>query len=181
MMYKKCYFMVGLIALVGTISLIGCGPSEAPTVIPTPNSVLTQTPSPNPLPRQEAEPTAGETSRSNAEEQEKMGTVPTNVPTQTSVTPEPVDAQHIDSRTVTLNELSMEELEAASPDTDGDGVKNVRDNCPFVHNPDQKDTDRDGVGDTCNVLELAKKDLVIRLGSVSALLSIGVENLEEVV
>jgi hypothetical protein len=36
-------------------------------------------------------------------------------------------------------------------DTDGDGVPDHVDNCPFVFNPDQKDSDFDGVGDACDV------------------------------
>jgi hypothetical protein len=35
-------------------------------------------------------------------------------------------------------------------DIDGDGVRNGVDNCSGVYNPDQADTDRDGVGDACD-------------------------------
>lgn len=35
------------------------------------------------------------------------------------------------------------------PDRDGDGVVNWRDNCPYVSNPDQADSNGDGVGDAC--------------------------------
>ncbi len=35
-------------------------------------------------------------------------------------------------------------------DLDGDGVLNSLDNCPFVFNPDQKDSDGDGLGDVCD-------------------------------
>lgn len=35
-------------------------------------------------------------------------------------------------------------------DTDGDGIDDSRDNCPFAANPDQKDTDNDGIGDACD-------------------------------
>ncbi len=35
------------------------------------------------------------------------------------------------------------------PDRDGDGVVNWRDNCPYVENPDQADSNSDGVGDAC--------------------------------
>jgi len=37
-------------------------------------------------------------------------------------------------------------------DTDSDGVKDNVDNCPTIYNPDQTDTDNDGVGDVCSVL-----------------------------
>src|SRR5450631_769646 len=37
-----------------------------------------------------------------------------------------------------------------SVDTDGDGIDDSVDNCPLVVNPDQKDTDGDGIGDACD-------------------------------
>jgi len=39
---------------------------------------------------------------------------------------------------------------AGEPDSDGDGVPDVRDNCPAVANADQRDTDGDGIGDACD-------------------------------
>lgn len=36
-----------------------------------------------------------------------------------------------------------------SPDVDGDGVPDGLDTCPFVPNPDQTDTNLDGIGDPC--------------------------------
>ena len=38
-------------------------------------------------------------------------------------------------------------------DTDGDGVCDDEDNCPSTPNPDQADTDNDGIGDFCDVEE----------------------------
>ncbi len=37
-----------------------------------------------------------------------------------------------------------------SQDSDGDGIKDSADNCPFTYNPDQADADEDGVGDVCD-------------------------------
>ena len=34
-------------------------------------------------------------------------------------------------------------------DTDGDGIRDGKDNCPTVPNPDQDDRNRDGFGDEC--------------------------------
>jgi hypothetical protein len=34
-------------------------------------------------------------------------------------------------------------------DSDGDGMLDLEDNCPYTFNPDQADTDGDGIGDAC--------------------------------
>jgi hypothetical protein len=52
-------------------------------------------------------------------------------------------------------EIAFRRGEGISPgrrDTDGDGVKDVNDNCPGVFNPDQSDVDFDGVGDACDTI-----------------------------
>ncbi len=41
-------------------------------------------------------------------------------------------------------------IPSTSVDTDGDGVPDELDNCPTVPNPDQKDSDFDGIGDACS-------------------------------
>lgn len=38
-------------------------------------------------------------------------------------------------------------------DSDRDGIPNLKDNCPTVHNPNQADKDRDGQGDACDTPE----------------------------
>lgn len=38
-------------------------------------------------------------------------------------------------------------------DTDGDGIKDPNDNCPFIFNPDQADIDGDGIGNACDNLD----------------------------
>lgn len=47
-------------------------------------------------------------------------------------------------------ELTPEEALELSPDTDGDGVTNLLDNCVFTPNVDQADADADSVGDACD-------------------------------
>ena len=39
---------------------------------------------------------------------------------------------------------------AIDPDLDRDGVPNEADNCPLIPNPDQQDSDGDGLGDDCD-------------------------------
>jgi hypothetical protein len=38
------------------------------------------------------------------------------------------------------------------PDRDHDGIPDFRDNCPDVYNPDQKDSDNNGIGDACDTV-----------------------------
>jgi hypothetical protein len=42
------------------------------------------------------------------------------------------------------------DIVCSGSDVDGDGVLNDADNCPFVANPAQTDTDLDGLGDACD-------------------------------
>ena len=45
-------------------------------------------------------------------------------------------------------------------DTDLDGLKDYLDNCPYIYNPEQTDTDGDGAGDLCSSID-RRPDLVI--------------------
>ncbi|ODS41762.1 MAG: hypothetical protein A7315_00165 [Candidatus Altiarchaeales archaeon WOR_SM1_79] len=38
----------------------------------------------------------------------------------------------------------------SAADSDGDGINDIVDNCPAIYNPEQRDLDNDGVGDTCD-------------------------------
>jgi hypothetical protein len=46
--------------------------------------------------------------------------------------------------------IASGEIVLTSADTDDDGVPNATDNCPTVSNPDQRDVDDDGIGDSCD-------------------------------
>jgi Thrombospondin type 3 repeat len=46
-------------------------------------------------------------------------------------------------------EINLDEAVLGSPDTDGDGVPNIVDNCPRMPNADQADSNGDGKGDAC--------------------------------
>ena len=48
-----------------------------------------------------------------------------------------------------VDEVTFAELAAVAPDTDGDGVSNLDDNCLTVANADQADADADGAGNAC--------------------------------
>ena len=47
----------------------------------------------------------------------------------------------------------------SKPDADGDGIANHLDNCPAVSNPDQLDSDGNGVGDACQVGTVLRGDI----------------------
>jgi parallel beta-helix repeat protein len=51
------------------------------------------------------------------------------------------------------------------PDADADGVPDARDNCPRAFNPDQRDSDRDGIGDVCEFERLVTGNLNLPRGT----------------
>ncbi len=101
----------------------------------------------------------------------------------TSTEPLPSSGTAEPSRTewAPYDELTLYDVLTMSPDFDGDGLTSFLDNCPFVPNADQIDSDGDGVGDVCYVLELAKEDLAGRLDGNSAVLGIGIDQITEMV
>ena len=50
--------------------------------------------------------------------------------------------------------LCLNDCDTTEPDDDKDGVVNSEDNCPQVYNPNQEDTDNDGLGDACDPPEV---------------------------
>ncbi len=53
------------------------------------------------------------------------------------------EANFVETQTMEL------QMYCTATDMDGDGVANGIDNCPYTYNPDQADSDGDGIGDAC--------------------------------
>jgi thrombospondin type 3 repeat protein len=62
-----------------------------------------------------------------------------------------IDTQMIDAADAPTTDAMADASTAI--DTDGDGQPDATDNCPAVANADQRDSDRNGVGDACNDAE----------------------------
>lgn len=105
----------------------------------------------------------------------------TDAATEVAATPEPPGPSRREEEPALMPELNFSDLATASPDSDGDGVSNLVDNCAYFPNADQADSDGDGVGDACHVMELAREDLGVRLGSVAAVLGIRVVEARDIV
>ena len=61
--------------------------------------------------------------------------------------------------------------DAAEPacDSDGDGVSDKADNCPFEFNPDQQDTDGDDLGDVCDYATISNGVVILGLNAAGHL------------
>ena len=73
-------------------------------------------------------------------------TASSNFPTENPL--QPVIASSVDAFVANLPTVGC--AETALPDADDDGVLDVDDNCPDAPNPDQTDSDMDGIGDACD-------------------------------
>ena len=55
---------------------------------------------------------------------------------------------------IEADEITTDEAILMSPDTDADGIINFLDNCPVNSNPDQADSDQNGIGNVCETCTL---------------------------
>ena len=57
--------------------------------------------------------------------------------------------------------ITPEYTTPTAQDTDGDGISDENDNCPFNSNPDQTDTNENGQGDICDTSSGGPESIVI--------------------
>ncbi len=119
--------MVALIAATSVVLAGGTGTASGPK--PEPTHAKDTTPKPT-EPKHTPKPTEAKHTPEPTEAKH------TPKPTEPKHTPEPTEAKHTPEPTHVK-------------DADGDGIPDEKDNCPSDANPDQTDTDKDGLGDVC--------------------------------
>ncbi|MBT8144508.1 MAG: thrombospondin type 3 repeat-containing protein, partial [Gammaproteobacteria bacterium] len=71
----------------------------------------------------------------------------------------PLEALSLVDRTQVMGTFLADRCGLVAPDSDGDGILDLQDNCPFTINPGQEDADSDGLGNVCdNCTEVANPD-----------------------
>ena len=92
----------------------------------------------------------------------------------------------IPSRTRSLDEDNTYTGVATAEDSDGDGIDDVEDNCPYIFNPVrpvdgtvQGDEDGDGVGDVCDPCPLVQDSSDCRVLDIDDLDGDGIRNVED--
>jgi hypothetical protein len=65
-----------------------------------------------------------------------------------------IDDVRIYNRALSASEVQALYNLTDDVDTDGDGIFDADDNCPSTYNPNQLDTDHDGIGDVCDMDQL---------------------------
>ena len=62
---------------------------------------------------------------------------------------------------VDISEAGNYIIQVSYPDTDNDDVIDIEDNCKFTYNPDQLDTDNDGIGDVAEIINRYNSGIVL--------------------
>ena len=62
------------------------------------------------------------------------------------------------------------ESDETNTDTDNDGIFDVDDNCLLVANPDQLDSNNDGIGDQCDQISLNEDNVIKKVLKITDLL-----------
>jgi hypothetical protein len=88
----------------------------------------------------------------------KPSPTPTTSPTPTPITIEILPYPTIGNDPVEPSIDDIADGLFGGRDIDCDGVRSVDDNCPFTYNPNQKDKDKNGIGDACDGINKGKQE-----------------------
>ena len=73
---------------------------------------------------------------------------------------------------VNIQSCKNESIDQNYADNDNDGYYDLIDNCPFQSNPDQNDSNGDGIGDTCSDSTLIRKTMMVMVSETRVILLI---------